>query len=1176
MPIEIIVPSQTFVVNKVNESIDVENTFESLDRKRIKNTDDSKTTNNKLASSADSALTTGLNLLQSEENLYTNNDNKDKVKEHDTRSECPATICIAGTIDNIRSKRLFRVLLDSGSSACLIKKSALPRHCKPKELSTGKSFKTLAGKLSSTQAVTLRDLRLPEFDKNRRITEQRALVFDNPSITYDIILGTDFLSKVGMKLDYQQNRMEWLDCILPMRPPGGLDADDFNTMVDQWYVQVEDDLLGEDWLQCFATEILDAKYEWTDITKLVNDMAHLDQAKKDDLLSLLQRHAKMFDETLGAYPHKKFHIDIDSKAKPTYARPYPIPRIHLNTFKNELEHLIRIGVLVRQQESEWASPTFIIPKKDGRVRWISDLRQLNKVIKRKQYPLPIITDILRKRTGYEFFTKLDISMQYYTFELDDESQDLCTICTPFGMYKYTRLPMGLKCSPDFAQATMENVLRGIEDADVYIDDVGAFSHDWESHVHLLNEVLRRLRENGFTINPLKCEWAVKETDWLGYWLTPRGLKPWKKKIDAVLRMDRPRNATELRMFIGVVNFYKDMWPSRAHVLKPLTDKSGLKKKQKLDWTDEMQNAFDKIRHLMAADVLAAYPDHNKRFDVYTDASDFQLGACLMQEGRPVAYFSRKLSSAQRNYTTMEKEMLSIVATLDEFRSMLLGADIHVFTDHKNLTFDSIKTQRVLRWRNRIEEFSPILHYIEGPKNILADNMSRLHRLITPAQFAEGKRLIEPAADKEDDEEAYFLDQEYTGLYDNEIWKSMECYLNLPDDNHPEQNPLSFDYLREQQQADDKLLALQTRYPQNYFYKTLDDDVEDIICYVKDHNNADTKWRIVLPEQTIRRTIRWFHLVMGHPGQKRLRETINQRYHHPKLRYHIDRFKCEHCQRHKLSGRGYGLLPEREMRIAPWEEVAVDLIGPWQVKVNGRKVEFNALTCIDTASNLVELIRIDNKTSRHVRSKFEQAWLARYPRPVRCVHDKGGEFIGSSFQWLLSMFAIKDVQTTSKNPQSNSVCERMHQTVGNVLRTHLHSNPPQNMTQARDIIDEALATAMHAMRTTVATTLGSTPGALAFSRDMFLNVPLVADWQAIATNREQAINENLRRANRKRRQYDYAPGQRVLKKVHDPTKLGERKTGPYIVERTHVNGTITIELRPGISERINIRRVEPYR
>ena len=151
--------------------------------------------------------------------------------------------------------------------------------------------------------------------------------------------------------------------------------------------------------------------EWTDVKDVVDKLEYLSQDRKDDLLALLQRHAKMFDGTLGVYPHKKFHIDVEPEAKPAYSRPYAIPRIHLNTFKKELDHLIELGVLVRQQESEWASPTFIIPKKDGRVRWISDLRKLNKVIKRKQYPLPIITDILGKRIGYQFFTKLDISMQ---------------------------------------------------------------------------------------------------------------------------------------------------------------------------------------------------------------------------------------------------------------------------------------------------------------------------------------------------------------------------------------------------------------------------------------------------------------------------------------------------------------------------------------------------------------------------------------------------------------------------------------------------------------------------------------------------------------------------------------------------------------------------------------------
>jgi hypothetical protein len=131
--------------------------------------------------------------------------------------------------------------------------------------------------------------------------------------------------------------------------------------------------------------------------------------------------------------------------------------------------------------------------------------------------------------------------------------------------------MGLKYSPDIAQVAMENVLSDIKDADIYIDDVGTFSSDWDHHVNLLATILRKLCENGFTINPLNCEWAVKETDWLGYWLTPRGLKPWKKEIDAILHMDHPCNATEICMFIGCINYNRDMWPSHAHILKPLRD-----------------------------------------------------------------------------------------------------------------------------------------------------------------------------------------------------------------------------------------------------------------------------------------------------------------------------------------------------------------------------------------------------------------------------------------------------------------------------------------------------------------------------------------------------------------------------------------------------------------------------
>jgi hypothetical protein len=171
-----------------------------------------------------------------------------------------------------------------------------------------------------------------------------------------------------------------------------------------------------------------------------------------------------------------------------------------------------------------------------------------------------------------------------------------------------------------------------------------------------------------------------------------------------------------------------------------------------------------------------------------------------------------------------------------------------------------------------------------------------------------------------------------------------------------------------------------------------------------------------------------------------------------LRYHIDKLKWKDCQKHKLAGCGYGLLPKQEVRIAPWEEVPIDLIGPWKVKVNGQQDEFNALTCIGMASILVKLICVDDKTAKHIHDKFTQSWLCPYPRPVQCLHDKGGEFIGQNFQWLLEIFSIKDICSTSKNLQSNAICERMHQTVNNVLRTLVHTNPPRKMTQARDIIN----------------------------------------------------------------------------------------------------------------------------
>jgi transposase InsO family protein len=259
----------------------------------------------------------------------------------------------------------------------------------------------------------------------------------------------------------------------------------------------------------------------------------------------------------------------------------------------------------------------------------------------------------------------------------------------------------------------------------------------------------------------------------------------------------------------------------------------------------------------------------------------------------------------------------------------------------------------------------------------------------------------------------------------------------------------------------------------------------------------------LPKDLIVPTIRWYHQVTGYPGSKRLYQHIHQQYYNRDLCRLVDNFKCNYCQRNKLDGKGYGLLPEQEAGSIPFEECAMDLIRLWTVQVRGNPYKFEALTVIDTVTNLVELIRIDDKRSKTVARKFAQCWLTHYPWPQRCVYDPGTKFTGPEFQALLQNCHIRDVCTTAKNPQSNAVGERMHQTMGNVLRT-LYGNPPHSIANAAQYVDKALSIAMHAMGAGVHSTLGSSPDNLVFNRDMFLNILLNVDWHAITQRREHLI------------------------------------------------------------------------
>jgi hypothetical protein len=211
-------------------------------------------------------------------------------------------------------------------------------------------------------------------------------------------------------------------------------------------------------------------------------------------------------------------------------------------------------------------------------------------------------------------------------------------------------------------------------------------------------------------------------------------------------------------------------------------------------------------------------------------------------------------------------------------------------------------------------------------------------------------------------------------------------------------------------------------------------------------------------------------------------------------------------------------------------------------------------------------------------KLENNWFSRYPRPMRCVHDQGGEFIGIDFTTIEEENnGVKLVPTTVKNPQSNAICERVHQTIGNTLRTMLLVNPPNDIITASDLIDSVLATYMHATRASANRSLmNNTPGALALHRDMPLDIPLIADLITIRNSRQAIIDESLRVANMQRLNHDYRFGEQVLFKVYAPKKLDARWTGPYNIESVHVNGTLTIRLNAHTVERVNVRRLKPYR
>jgi transposase InsO family protein len=1015
--------------------------------------------------------------------------------------------------------QLIKALVDTGASESIISlKSAkgLPLSDKTET----KRWSTAAGILNTSAKTKRLEFSLPELQANRKIDKSFHIV-DIPLKNYDMIIGRDLITSLQLDVKGSNLTIQWDDAAIPWRNIDSTVEDIYLVEERQSYQPIEQEMQR-------MTDILDAKYKKANLEEISEGADHLTNSEQKSLLKLLKKYEDLFDGTLGTFTGKPYDIKLKDNVEPHHARPFPVPKIHELTLKSELDRLVELNVLKRVNRSQWGAPTFIVPKKDGTVRFISDFRELNKRIKRQPYPIPKIQNLLLKLEGFKYGTSLDLNMGYYHIELSDKTKELCTITTQWGKYEYQRLPMGLCNSPDIFQEKMNDLLDGLDTVRVYIDDIlHVTKGSWEEHLTGLEEVFRRLQQAGLKVNAKKSNFGAHEMEYLGYNITRTGIQPIPKKVQAIQAIKTPKTRKQLRGFIGMINFYRDMWKNRSSLLAPLTALTS--KNVPFKWTEEHQKNFDAIKRVIGREVLLAYPDFNAPFQIHTDACKTQIGAVISQNGKPIAFYSRKMNSAQQNYTTTEKELLSIVATLKEFRNILLGQQITVFTDHKNLTYKNFNTERVMRWRLVLEEFGPDLQYIKGERNIVADALSRLE-----------------------------IDD------DQEIFNIAECFGFDDDDLPPSSFPLRYKDIAKEQRAN-AALQLKLKNHKNYSEATFrGGDIEHKLIV---HNG-----KIALPPSLQQKTIDWYHEILCHPGITRTEATIRQHFDWKGLRTMVLATckKCEPCQKAKVTNQKYGKLPAKQAEENPWDTLCVDLIGPYKIQRKGKDdLKLWCLTMIDPVTGWFEMEQIDNKTAAEIADICETTWFTRYPLPQRITLDRGTEFMAEFAKMVKNDYGLKLKPITTRNPQANAIIERVHQTIGNIIRTF----NVQSMDE-KDPWKGILAATMFAVRATFHTTLQASPMQLVFGRDAILNVKHVANWEHIRQQKQTRINENNKRENKSRRNHNYSLGDKVLIKARKNSKHELEYEGPYEITQVNDNGTVRFQ-KGIVNDVTNIRRIKPF-
>ena len=334
--------------------------------------------------------------------------------------------------------------------------------------------------------------------------------------------------------------------------------------------------------------------------------------------------------------------------------------------------------------SQWK--IVIVPKRNGKLRVCGDFKvTINQCVETKQYPLPTTDDIFARLAGGKIFTKLDLAQAYLQLPVDNDSKSLLVINTPKGLFRYNRLPYGVSVAPAIFQAVMDRVLQGLPVA-CYLDNILIAAPTEIEHNLILEKVLQRLQDSGISLAAENCKFGQEQVEYLGHLVDATGIHPTRNKVLAINQAPIPTNITQLRAFVGLINYYGKFIPQAAARMAPLYKL--LEKDHTWGWTEECDSAFQSCKEMLTSDAVLVHYDSTKPIRLACDASSYGLGAVLshvFDDGKhPVAFASRKLSKAEQNYSQIKKEALALIFGVKKFHKYLFGRCFTLVTDHKPL------------------------------------------------------------------------------------------------------------------------------------------------------------------------------------------------------------------------------------------------------------------------------------------------------------------------------------------------------------------------------------------------------------------------------------------------------------------------------------------------------------